>query len=292
MDETMGQNNNIKIDKKEINENNKEFQVNRKLNPNIEYSESIKLKDLTDKKEIGNSQLSPHNLNSTIIDIENQKKIFFILKELEKRTLNISVENKYGNSILLGSFCNFISFLTFGLYKAGVFQDEYTNIWTNMVLFGGLGQMTAGLMELTKGREFPSFIYIIYGLYCFSHYILRINLDRLGRFDICIFYIACLLLSIPVILYSLKINLIFLIQSSFVTLYFLISSIGEGIDEFILNEKVAGSFLIISSLLSLYLFLSQAFNQYNMNYFIHTFPFDINNKVDFIQKNLNKEHKN
>lgn len=289
MKEAIEQKNNIKI---ENNENNKELEVKKKLNPNIEYSESVKLKDLTDKKELGNSQIQPDNLNQKIIEIENQKKIFNIFKELEKKMINISVETKYGNSILLGTFCHFLSFLTFGLYKVGIFPDEYTNIWTNMALFGGLGQMTAGIMELIKGREFPSFIYIVYGLYCFSHYILRLTLDRLGRFDICIFYIICLLLSIPVILYSLKINLIYLLQSSFASLYFLISCIGEGINEFILNEKVAGSFQIISALLSLYLFLSQAFNQYSSNYYIRTFPFDINNKVDFFRKNISKEHNN
>ena len=288
MEETMEQNKN----NKEKNEDNKEFQVKRKLNPSIEYSESIKLKDLSDKKELGNSQISPDNLNPKFIELENQKKIFTIFKELEKNKINICVENKYANSILIGSFCHFIAFLTFGLYKVGAFPDEYTNIWTNMALYGGLGQMTTGLMELIKGREFPSFIYIMYGLYCFSHYMLRTAIDRLGRFDMCIFYIACLLLSISVILYSLKINLMYLLQSSFVSIYFLLSCIGEGIDEFILNEKVAGSFLIVSALISLYLFLSQAFNPYGLNYYIHTFPFDINNKVDFIRKNQGKEHSN
>ena len=54
MDETLEQNNNIIKNKNETNINNKEFEVKRNKNPDIEFSESIKLKDLTDKKEINN----------------------------------------------------------------------------------------------------------------------------------------------------------------------------------------------------------------------------------------------
>lgn len=292
MDETLKQNNNIIKNKNESNINNKEFEVKRNKNPDIEFSESIKLKDLTDKKEINNMETKTDNLKSINQELENQKKIVNIFKELSKKTIYTYDIKKYGNSILIGSFCHSIAFILFGLYRTRVLQDEYNNIWSIMALFGGLGQTTAGVMELIKGREFPSFIYLIYGIYCFSHYCLRVNIDRFGRYDLCIYYIACLLISFPIVIYSLKINLIFLLQSNFVCLYFMISAIGEGIDEYILIELVGGIFLIISGVLSFYIFLSQCLNAYSFNYYIHTFPFDNKNKVDFIRQIQNKEHKN
>ena len=161
-----------------------------------------------------------------------------------------------------------------------------------MALFGGLGQITTGIMELMKGREFPSMFYLIYGLYCLSHYLLRITIDRFGEFDLCIYYIACLLLSIPIIICSIKINLFYLLQTITTSLYFFFNCLGEGINEYILIEQVAGSFLILSGVISFYLFLSQTDNSYSLNHYFPTFPFEINNKIDFIRQTKNKEHKN
>lgn len=298
METTFEQNNSIKISKEENKEDINEFSVKRKMNPNIEYSESVKLKDLKDKNEIVNNnninnQIKSDNLNQKSEEIVNQNtKILEIFQDLEKRVIYTNEIKRYGNSILIGSFCHSIAFITFGIYRTRLIEDEYTNIWSVMALFGGLGQMTAGIMELIKGREFPSFLYLLYGFYCFSHFILRISIDRFGRYDLCIYYIACLLLSIPIIIYSIKINLIYLLQSIVVSLYFLINSIGEGIDEYIMIEQVAGSLQIISGLLSIYLFFSQALNPHAYNCFLKTFPFDINNKIDFVRIKVKKLHKN
>ena len=221
-----------------------------------------------------------------------KENILNTFKELEKQTIYTSEIKKYGNAIHIGSFCNAIAFIIFGVYKTRVLPDEYTNIWTVMALFGGLGQMTTGIMELTKGREFPSMFYLIYGLYCLSHYLLRITIDRFGEFDLCIYYLACLLLSVPIVVCSIKINLFYLLHTISTSLYFLFNCIGEGINEYILIEQVSGSFLILSGVLSFYLFLSQTINAYNFNHYFPTFPFDINNKIDFIRQKKNKEHKN
>ena len=293
MDKNLETNNTDKITNKATIEINKEFSAKR---PYIEYSESIKLKDLTYKNEIDNNNQQQNNSNQMLNRKEFQNtelndKILNTFKELEKQTIYTYEIKKYGNAIPIGSFCNAITFVMFGLYKVRVL-DECTNIWIIMALFGGLGQMTTGIMELIKGREFPSMFYLIYGLYCLSHYLLRVSIDRFGEFDLCIYYIACLLLSIPILIYSIKINLFYLLQTISTSLYFLFNCIGEGINEYILIEQVAGSFLIISGVISFYLFLSQTINAYNFNRYFPTFPFDINNKVDFIRQTKNKEHKN
>ncbi len=314
-------NNNIgKIINKENNVNdNKEKENNLKEErfQRTEYSESIKLKDLNSKNEnneITNANTNTNNTNNlnknqplgdksdnipeeftkneNKTESKNLKedKNLNIYKELEYTILRTKIENKYANSIPIGAFCNAMAFITFGLYKCRLLSDENTNVWSIMVLFGGLGQITAGFMELTKGREFPTFLYLIYGLYCSTHYSLRVVVDRFGEYDLCIFFMGFFILSIPLVIYSVKINLIYLLQTICASLYFLSVSIGEAINEYILIEQIGGGFQILSGFLSFYIFFSQSLNS-TLLYNLKTYPFDENNKIDFIIPNK-KPHKN
>jgi succinate-acetate transporter protein len=320
MEKNTGETNN-KIDNKDDNIknieicNNKDIEDNKEKNDIkriiriCEPSESIKLKDCTNSTNNTNNNKNSnsnnieksdiHNLNNQeektpeIENDEENKKILKFFEKFEKKTIYTKNTRKYANSIPIGAFCNGISSILFGIFKSRLLVDEYTNVWSVLVLFGGLGQFTAGIMELIKGREFTSFLYIFYGIYCFTHYILRITTDRFGNFDLCIFFTAWLLLSIPIILYSIKSNLIFLLQTIFASLYFFFRCIGEGIKEDILIEQIASGFLILSGLCSLYIFLSQTINKYIINVYLKTFPFDSNNKIDFPLSNQNdKLHNN
>ena len=280
---------------------NEEIKINNKKNSTRDFSESIKLKDLTSKNEVNNIKDNKSEIinNPDKIKIEEKikeeenDKIYKIFKELENRIIYTSTINKYGNSITIGSFCNTIAFISFGLYKCRLLSDENTNIWSIMALFGGLGQITAGVMELIKKREFPSFLYLIYGIYCLTHYSLRVMIDRFGEYDLCIFFMAFFLLSIPTILYSINTNIIFLLETCFTSLYFFFISIGEAVNEYILIEQVAGACLAVSGLLSFYIFFSQNINSINLYRYVRTFPFNSHNKIDFIRPDeKNKVHKN
>ena len=294
----------INNDKKE-----EESKLNEERIKRTEFSESIKLKELNSNNE-NNEITNTNNLNKiqplgdksynipeesskneNITESKNVKedKQLDIYKELEYTILRTKIVNKYGNSIPIGAFCNAMAFICFGLYKCRLLSDENTNVWSIMVLFGGLGQITAGFMELIKGREFPTFLYLIYGIYCSTHYSLRVIVDRFGEYDLCIFFMGFFILNIPLIIYSVKINLIYLLQTICVSLYFLSVSIGEAINEYILIEQVGGGFQILSGFLSFYIFFSQTVNS-TLYYNIKTFPFDENNKIDFIIPNK-KPHK-
>jgi len=281
----------------EINENENKENYNigiKNTDPKEEkdISEAIKLKEFLEKPVTDFIRNNEEIQNKSKEEYLEKEKILNLFKELENKTIYIHDVKKFGNSILIGAFCNSITFITFGVYKTRIISDEYTNNWTIMALFGGLGQITAGIMELMKEREFPSFLYLLLGIYCLSHYILRIMTDKFGKYDLCIYYIAFLLLSISTILYSIKTNLIYLLQTIFTSFYFLFNAIGEGINEYILIDQVAGSFQIISGLLSFYLFVSQIINSENYNFYLKTFPFDVNNNIDFIrQVNNKKPHK-
>ena len=184
----------------------------------------------------------------------------------------------YGNSIILGAICNALAFIIYGFYRCKVYRVNDTFLWSVILLFGGLGQITAGVMELIKKREFPSFLYLIYGIYCLTHYSLRVMIDRFGEYDLCIFFMAFFLLSIPTILYSINTNIIFLLETCFTSLYFFFISIGEAVNEYILIEQVAGACLTVSGLLSFYIFFSQNINSINLYRYVRTFPFNSHNK--------------
>lgn len=264
----------------------------------INISESIQFKKIPMKESKTNSNIdiSPEKLNipaqiqkGKIRQIEEQDKIFNYIKETQ-----FVIDSKtYSNSIIIGSFCYAISFISFGIFKSRIVSDEYTNIWSVLATYGGLGQITAGILELNKKRQFTSFLYIIYGIYCLTHYLLRILTDRFGEYDLCMFFLAFFLLSVPAIIFSIKINLFFLLQTSLGSLYFLMRCIGEGIFEDILIEQVSGSIQIASGVCSFYIFIYQIYNSFDFRICLPIIPFDVNNGIDFIiQKNVDKSHSN
>ena len=76
----------------------------------------------------------------------------------------------YGNSIILGAICNAIAFIIYGFYRARLYKVNDTFLWSVILLFGGLGQITAGFLEYCKGRTFPCTLYLCLGFYCLTHY--------------------------------------------------------------------------------------------------------------------------
>ena len=269
----------------ESNPNNVQNNESEKKRENLNLSESLKLKVIKEINNSLNNNQEPINIpeimtQEKIRQIDEKDKILNYIQDLE-----FYVDSKkYSNSIIIGSFCYSITFVCFGIYKSRIITDEYTNIWSLMAMYGGLGQITAGFLELNKKREFSSFLYLIYGIYCLTHYFLRILTDRFGEKDLCMFFLAFFLLSIPAIIYSIKINLFFLLQTSFGSLYFLMRCIGEGITEDILSEQISGIMMIISGVCSFYIFMSQMFNSVSNNVFLPTVPFDVNNNIDIIRK--------
>ena len=269
----------------ESNPNNVQNNESEKKRENLNLSESLKLKIIKEMNNSLNNNQEPINIpeimtQEKIRQIDEKDKILNYIQDSE-----FYVDSKkYSNSIIIGSFCYSITFVCFGIYKSRIITDEYTNIWSLMAMYGGLGQITAGFLELNKKREFSSFLYLIYGIYCLTHYFLRILTDRFGEKDLCMFFLAFFLLSIPAIIYSIKINLFFLLQTSFGSLYFLMRCIGEGITEDILSEQISGIMMIISGVCSFYIFMSQMFNSVSNNVFLPTVPFDVNNNIDIIRK--------
>ena len=201
----------------------------------------------------------------------------------------------YANSIPLGSFCYAIAFIIYGFYRAKVYRVNDTFLWSVILLFGGIGQCTAGFLEYCKGRSFPSTLYLSYGFYCLSHYALYIipqwfninqNTGMLYNFSensLCAFYSAWVVIAFSILVASSRINNLFILQCLGAFIFFLLRAIGEGRGSLGMKRNAAGIFQAISGFFSLLVCFSQLLN--NETFYrqvIPTCPMSPDNQIDII----------
>ena len=201
----------------------------------------------------------------------------------------------YANAIPIGAFCNAVAFILFGFYRCGVFHTNDTFLWGLILLFGGVGQATAGFLEFLKARSFTSTIYLICGFYCLSHYatyIIPVEFQKFGIYGInnehgslAFFYGAWFLIFFPIVICSLRTNLFFLIQSVCTLIFFFFMWVGEIRDDVhSLRHVVAGIFEVIAGFVSLYISMNQIINEQFRGQFLPSFPFAVDNEIDIINE--------
>jgi succinate-acetate transporter protein len=178
----------------------------------------------------------------------------------------------YGNAIPLGSWCYALAFIIYGFYRCKVYRVNDTFLWAVILLFGGIGQVTAGFLEFCKGRSFPSALYLTYGFYCLSHYAgytipqwfnINQNYSMLYNFtedSICAFYSGWVVLSFGLLLASVRTNCLYLCQCFTAFVFFLLRAVGEGCGSLGTKRNAAGILQAISGFFSLLLCFSQIIN--------------------------------
>jgi succinate-acetate transporter protein len=178
----------------------------------------------------------------------------------------------YANAIPLGSFCYALAFIIHGFFRCKVYRVNDTFLWSVILLFGGIGQCTAGFLEWCKGRHFPTALYLTYGFYCLSHYayyilpewfILNRNrtmLYNFGENSLCAFYSAWVVLSFGILMASVRSNLLFILQCMTAFAFFLLRAIGEGCGSLATKRHAAGILQAISGFFSLLICMSQLIN--------------------------------
>ena len=197
----------------------------------------------------------------------------------------------YGNAIPIGAFCNAIAFILYGFHRCSVFSTNDTFLWGLILLFGGIGQATAGFLEFLKGRSFPTTLYLTYGFYCLAHYATYIIPVKFGTFGIyeinfehgslAFFYGAWFLILLPIAICSLKTNLFFLLQTVCSLLFFLFRWIGEIADKsYSIRTIVAGIFQVIAGFISLYICIYQIINEQFRKPILPSFPLSSDNEID------------
>ena len=188
----------------------------------------------------------------------------------------------YANAIPLGSFCFAIAFIIYGFYRAKVYRVNDTFLWSVILLFGGIGQVTAGFLEWCKGRTFPTALYLTYGFYCLSHYAgyiippwfnINRNTTMLYNFtedSICAFYSAWVVIAFGILLASVRTNCLYILQCMATFIFFLLRAIGEGCGSLETKRNAAGILQAIAGFFSLLVCFSQLLN--NETFYRPVFP--------------------
>ena len=218
-----------------------------------------------------------------------------LLDTFGRDTLVFNQLDYYANAIPLGSFCYAIAFIIYGFYRCKIYKVNDSFLWSVILLFGGIGQCTAGFLEWCKGRSFTTALYLTYGFYCLSHYALYIlpewfiinqNKTMLYNFtedSICAFYSAWVVLSFGILMASVRTNLLFILQCLTAFAFFLLRAIGEGFSSLATKRHAAGILQAISGFFSLLICMSQLINNEGFHRPVFpTCPMSPYNEVDVL----------
>ena len=134
-------------------------------------------------KELNNSQKilkieESNNIQDSLQGLKKDKnngdpenKMDNLLTKIQKSILMVEEKDDLANSIPLGAFCFAISFILNGFHDCKIHENEDPLLYSTILLFGGVGQITTGIFEYIKSRTFPSALYFTYGLYFLSLYL-------------------------------------------------------------------------------------------------------------------------
>jgi len=275
--------------KEEENEEKKEEEKKEKEKEEKKEEEEKSEKEIP--KEVLKTKYDPYKLKHRNPKVKQDKnipllndKIDQILYELKNYSLLVNKVDTYGNAIPLGAFCFAVSFILYGFYEAKVNKID-AFIYYILLLFGGFGQIIAGILEYIKGRTFPANLYLLYGIYfsCefyFQFYDENYNLknnnadntnnngennsDNNGKKlkdEIRYFYYGSwAVLSFPIFIGSLQSNLFFLLQTLISFAFFVVRCIGEKKESKTLNGTVSGVLELVTGFISLYICINQIVN--------------------------------
>ena len=215
-----------------------------------------------------------------------------ILYNINRYVLLVNKLDHYGNSIPLGSFCFGISFIIIGLFDCHAHKNPDKFLHIILLLFGGCGQVIAGILEYIKGRSFSSNLYLIYGIYFISQFLLKYPAEK-KKFEpkdcYPFFYGSWAGLTFPLFIGSIKVNVMYLIQTLIGCVFFVIRCIGEYKDS---NEKMeitSGILELVIGVVSLYICFSQIINETLGFQLLPCITLQQDNDIDFASNNDEKK---
>ena len=214
------------------------------------------------------------------------KKMQHILNKLEHTPFLVNRLDYFGNSIPLGAFCFAVSFVLIGFIECGIFNKYDAFTFSVILLFGGIGQITSGIFEYIKSRTYPTILYLLYGLYFISFFIMYYYKDDI--YDIGdnrkIFFGTWAGLTFPLAIGSFQTNIIYILQTVTGCAFLVVRCIGESKNWEVLNTKVSGILELITGFSSLYLCFSQVLNEHYRCTILPTFPLNPDNEIDINNK--------
>ena len=218
-------------------------------------------------------------------NVENIKELLY---KLERTPLFVNRLDFFGNAIPIGAFSCAITFIILGFYQVKVYNNESRKFLSGIILiFGGLGQITSGLLEYLKARSFSALLYLTLGFFCFSDWFVegsdfRLSSITSGDHEEKAFYFgAWFFILLPLVLASLKTNIFFLAQTGSTCIFFLLRWIGEAAEKKELYEISSGVFQIIAGIVSFYIFCYQIIDEEWRKEILPVLAIDKENDIDF-----------
>jgi succinate-acetate transporter protein len=219
---------------------------------------------------------------------ENIKQLLY---KLERTALFVNRLDYFGNAIPIGAFCCGITFIIFGFTRANVYAEENKSrdfLSGLILIFGGFGQITAGMLEYIKVRSYTALLYLTLGFFCFSHWFVEYNdfpntlkIAEGDHEEKAFYFGAWFIIMLPLVLASLKINIFFLVQTGCTCIFFLLRWIGEVSEKKGLTEYASGIFQIIAGFVSFYIFCYQIIDEEWKKELLPTLVLNKGNEIDF-----------
>ena len=239
------------------------------------------------EEEINNNLNSQNQLIDNQIKEEksNIREIKQLVGSLGFSLIDVNRLDYFSNTIPLGAFCNAVTFIIYGFNLCHVLDNKNNFLEGVLLIFGGLGQITTGILEFIKARAFPSFVYFTYGVFCLSLFFIQTKIFALdsSNSDMSAFYGAWMVISIPITISSIKVNFFYILQTFLTTAFFVLEVIGEGFDEKKVKENTGGIILTIGGFISFYIFLTQIINEAVKFPLLPAVPIKPDNEVDITQ---------
>ena len=217
---------------------------------------------------------------SSIKQEENQ--LDKLITKLQHTQLTVNPCEFYGNSIPLGSFCFSISFILYGLYECKIHATEDKILYTTILLFGGIGQITAGIFEYIKMRTIICTIYLMYGLYFLSFFFANYYKSIVFNDD-CkkVYFATWAFLTFPICIITYKTNFFYCIQNLTITAFCVIKCIGIASDKKEFRDIIPGILELVSGFVSLYICFGQLLNEHYRFKLFPSSPFFKDNEIDY-----------
>lgn len=255
------------------------------LKPNPETKEI----EMVDQKVINQEESTTVRRPDTFYSQNGASELF---SHLDNVTLKIKPQDTYANAIPIGSISFGMNMILFGLCLCKAYELN-SLVVTELLLVGGVGQITAGIFEFIKGRSYVTSVYITYGFYCLTHmsiiaikeyeWVVPEDEMKLNE-SLAAYYFFWMLISISMIICSFKSNLFFTIKTATITVMYLLLIIGYGCPSDG-ARKAGGAFGIISGVAGIYIGVGQMVNEgFNKDIF-PMIPYVSNNGIDIFGGN-------
>ena len=210
-----------------------------------------------------------------------------LIKKLQYTTAIFSGSVYFPNSIPLGAFCFAISFILYGFYECKIHKTEDKFLYVVIFLFGGIGQLTAGVFEFIKSRVYSATLYLTYSLYFLSFF--YVKKYKAQDESLRVFFGSWACLTAPIIILSTRINLFYLIQNSAAVAFFILKCIGISKDAKALKGAISGILELVAGFCSLYICYGQILNKQLRHQILPMIPFKKDNEIDEININIKRD---